>query len=82
MEDAIICLPNFTEKTHLFGVLDGHGGAEVSAVVCREYPRILIETKGFKEGDYDKSLRESFRIMDKWLVSTEGLKAVIEERFK
>lgn len=82
MEDAIICLPQFTPTTHLFAVLDGHGGPEVSAVVSREYPRILMATKGFLQGDHEKSLRESFRAMDKWLTQPEGLRAVVEERFK
>lgn len=82
MEDAIICHPNFTPHTHLFGVLDGHGGSEVSNVVARVFPSLLKENKAFSQGNYEKALRETFHSMDKWLVSKEGIKTLIVERYK
>ena len=48
MEDAIICQPSIIPNIHLFGVLDGHGGSEVSAIVSKKFPEVLSNNARFK----------------------------------
>ena len=66
----------------MFGVLDGHGGPEVSAVVSRKFPAVLTENRSFKEGNYEKALRETFRVVDSWLRGSEGMRELVEEKLK
>jgi serine/threonine protein phosphatase PrpC len=63
-------------------VLDGHGGAEVSAVVARTFPAFLRASKEFQAGNYERALKDTFKAMDKWLITPEGIKQLVEERYK
>ena len=67
MEDAAIVLPNFEKNTSLFGILDGHGGSIVSEFVSVNFKNVLIRTKSYKKGNYEKALCETFLIMDELL---------------
>jgi hypothetical protein len=51
-------------------------------VVSRMFPQFLKENKAFGLGHYEKALRETFHSMDKWLVSKEGIKMLVCERYK
>jgi len=52
------------EDINIFGVLDGHGGKEVSAFVERHFVNHLISTESFMKGQYTQSLQETFLHMD------------------
>lgn len=51
-------------------------------MVSRVFPEMLKSSKEFIAGHYEKALRETFRAMDKWLVSDAGIKALVEERYQ
>lgn len=72
MEDACISNPEFDHDSSLFGVFDGHGGNEASAVVKNNYERILKEMDSYKDEDYEKALIDSFIKTDEFLDSAEG----------
>ncbi|CAD8067479.1 unnamed protein product [Paramecium sonneborni] len=80
MEDAII-KEKLSTGEYLFGILDGHGGFEVSSVVSKYLPRFLESNIKFRNKQYEDSLLESFIDIDKWLITPEGLNALVEERF-
>lgn len=42
MEDAHIAILDLEKDTHLFAVLDGHGGTEVSKFVAKHFPSALL----------------------------------------
>ena len=51
----------------LFGVFDGHGGKEVSQFAKKELKNTLIGMESFQNGDFKKSLEETFLKMDEKL---------------
>ncbi|KAJ8032980.1 Protein phosphatase 1G [Holothuria leucospilota] len=63
-EDDHNCLPNFDEKTELFGVYDGHGGPEVAIYCAKHLPDFIKKCPGFKNGDMEKALEEAFMMFD------------------
>jgi len=67
MEDAAIFLPYYEKNASLFGVLDGHGGSIVSEFVSVNFKNVLVRTKSYKKGKYEKSLIETFLLMDELL---------------
>jgi protein phosphatase 1G len=83
MEDASIHINNFPTKNHyLFGVFDGHGGAEVAQYVQKHFSLELYLNKKFKEKRYDEALIETFNKMDFIMQSPIGrkeLKEIIEK---
>ncbi|CAD8064287.1 unnamed protein product [Paramecium primaurelia] len=81
MEDAII-KEKLSTGEYLFGILDGHGGFEVSSVVSKYLPRFLESNIKFRNKQYEESLMESFINIDKWLITSEGLNALVEERYQ
>ncbi|CAD8068280.1 unnamed protein product [Paramecium sonneborni] len=81
MEDSII-KEKLSTGEYLFGILDGHGGFEVSSVVSKYLPRFLESNIKFRNKQYEESLKESFIDIDKWLITSEGLNALVEERFQ
>ena len=64
MEDAAIVLPNYEPNSSLFGILDGHGGSIISEFVSVNFKNVLIKSRYYKEGKYEKALIETFMIMD------------------
>ncbi|EGR33249.1 protein phosphatase 2c, putative [Ichthyophthirius multifiliis] len=78
MEDAHICLPDLTQDVQLYGVLDGHGGFEVSKFVEVNFAKYLLKSSSFQIKDYENALKETFLKMDELLESNEGQKQLIE----
>ena len=72
MEDSHIAHLDIGEGISLFGVFDGHGGAEV-AKFCQEYfLEELLLNENFKNKNYSKALEENFLRMDEILFTIEG----------
>jgi serine/threonine protein phosphatase PrpC len=61
-------------KMHLFAVFDGHGGHEVAEFAAKHFLTELKKNYSFKEGDYEKGLRDTFILIDKKLITEEGKK--------
>jgi serine/threonine protein phosphatase PrpC len=72
MEDAHISLPDFTEKTALFAIFDGHGGPEVAKFCSKYMPIELKKNANFELQNYKVALEEVFLKMDALLMSEEG----------
>ena len=71
MEDAAIVLPNFQPNTSLFGILDGHGGSIISEFISVNFKNVLVKTKHYINGEYEKALVQTFLIMDELLKDKE-----------
>ena len=59
MEDEHIakeCMQLDGKKGMLFGVFDGHGGAEVAKFANEMFPDMFIESMEFKAGKFDDAL--------------------------
>lgn len=69
MEDTHICEPVDIPNGYgmLFGVFDGHGGAEVADYAKANFRKEFIKNSSFKAGDYKKALIETFLSIDKTL---------------
>jgi len=74
MEDAHVCEPNMNDDndTALYGVFDGHCGAEVARYVGRHISRVLKEDKRFESSGSDSKevgqcLRRTFHKLDEIL---------------
>lgn len=52
MEDAHIAAMDIDGDTHLFAVLDGHGGTEVSKFVEKHFVNQLLKNPNYIQGDY------------------------------
>jgi protein phosphatase 1G len=60
------------EKTHVFGVFDGHGGKEVAQYVKVHFTQELIANNNYKSGNISKALSENFLKMDEIMVESAG----------
>ena len=77
MEDAKITNLALDQDSMIFGVFDGHGGKEVAEFVTRHFCIELLNSRSYKEGNYEQALKETFLRMDELLRTQEGLKEVI-----
>jgi serine/threonine protein phosphatase PrpC len=77
MEDAKIVNLNLDNDTMLFGVFDGHGGKEVAEFVSKHFSIELLNSKSYRNGNYEQALIDTFMRMDELLRTTEGLMEVI-----
>lgn len=67
MEDAHLAVPTLTDDLSVFGVFDGHGGAEV-AKFCQKYMiSEMKKLKDVKDGDVEDTLVNVFHKMDEML---------------
>ena len=82
MEDAAIVLPNYEPNTSLFGVLDGHGGSIISEFVSVNFKNILVKTKSYKKGNYEKALVETFLTMDELLKNRQVNNFIYETHYQ
>jgi len=67
-EDAMSCLPDFTDDSALFAVYDGHGGPEIALYTAKYLPMLLKTHYAFKGGEMKHALREAFLAVDKQIV--------------
>ena len=68
MEDTSLAMPNFDgQENSLFGIFDGHGGSIVSQFVACNIENILKNSKYYKKANYEKSLVDSFILLDELL---------------
>lgn len=65
MEDAhtLIVRPDLA----LFGIYDGHGGAETSNFCAEHLPEFILQSEAFTQGDIAKALIDGFVNLDKHL---------------
>jgi protein phosphatase 1L len=67
MEDAELCMPSFGKTDALFGIFDGHFGANCSKFVCSTLPKNILKEGGYA-GDTKDALTQAFMKTDKdWL---------------
>lgn len=73
MEDSHIAEINLDNETCVFGVFDGHGGAEVALFVKENFVKELKNNANFKNRTkLEEALRETFINMDKSMITPEG----------
>lgn len=73
MEDSHISIPDLDDKTSLFAVFDGHGGAEVAKFCSDNFAKELLENKNYKEKNYGEALKDTFLKMDEILMGENGM---------
>ena len=78
MEDSHIAQTGLANNVSVFGVFDGHGGAEVAIFVKKHFTATLIKNENFIKSDYKKALHETFIKMDELLRTKEGIKELKE----
>ncbi|CAI6353390.1 unnamed protein product [Macrosiphum euphorbiae] len=71
-EDAHFCLLDFDKNMSLFGVFDGHGGAEVARLAVEVLPD-MIRNQPFNIGDYENALKNAYLDFDLYLRSKTAL---------
>jgi len=88
MEDSHIAELNLGNNRAIFGVFDGHGGSfilifnklligmEVAEFVKRHFVEELKKNSNFKNGEYEKGLKENFLKMDKIMLTDNGKKEI------
>lgn len=80
-QDAHVCLMDFDDGMSLFGVFDGHGGAEVAQYAVEMLPS-LIKNELFEKGDYEKALVKAYMDFDESLIDIPVLKRLRTLRLK
>lgn len=78
MEDAHFCTIRLDhcEEGSLFGVFDGHGGAEVAQFCAKYLPKELVNSAYFQRAEYDEALMYVFHQMDRLLLDRVYAKEV------
>lgn len=71
-KDAHFSLLDFDENMSLFGVFDGHGGAEVARLAVEVLPG-MIKNQSFNVGDYENALKNAYLDFDLYLRSKAAL---------
>lgn len=66
----------------LFGVFDGHGGAEVALYAAEQLPKIIKNNESFKNGDYENALKTSYMDFDSILLTIPALKRMKKLRLQ
>lgn len=79
-EDAHLVLPQFDTNTSLWGVFDGHNGADVAQFAAKRLPKIILKNCSYKKGKIESALRESFMALDQLLLTREGIKELMSLR--
>ncbi|XP_016657313.1 probable protein phosphatase CG10417 isoform X2 [Acyrthosiphon pisum] len=80
-EDAHVCLVDFDDDMSLFGVFDGHGGAEVAQYAVEMLPS-LIKNELFEQGEYEKALVKAYMDFDDSLIEPPVLRRLRTLRLK
>jgi len=71
-KDAHFSILGFDENMSLFGVFDGHGGAEVAKLAVEQLPD-MIKNQYFNVGDYENALKNAYLDFDAYLRSKTAL---------
>lgn len=71
-KDAHFSLLDFDKNMSLFGVFDGHGGAEVARLAVEQLPA-MIKNQSFNVGDYENALKNAYLDFDAYLRSKTAL---------
>lgn len=77
-EDAHCCILDFDHNVSLFAVFDGHGGFEVAKYAAQHLPSFIKKNASYKNGDYEKALKEAFMEFDKALL-TDSVQEELEK---
>ena len=80
MEDAVCIGPNITPNVSVFGVFDGHGGVEIAQYCEKNFIPELLKNASFKQGQYKKSLEETFLKLDEILLAISENSASAEQK--
>jgi protein phosphatase 1G len=70
MEDSIL-YDRLESEIFLFGIFDGHGGAEVSQFCSTHFALLMKENEFYKQQRYDQALISVFAKLDE-IMDTEG----------
>lgn len=81
IQDAHVCILDFDDDVSLFGVFDGHGGAEVAQYAVEALPS-FIKNELFENGDYEKALIKAFMDFDDSLTKPLALRRMRALRLK
>lgn len=75
MEDAHINTLSLkgNDNYALFGVFDGHGGAEVARFCGKYFEQTLLKNKSFQNAKYEQALKETFLEMDVHIRKKENI---------
>lgn len=79
-EDAHMAVPDFDTNTSLFGVFDGHNGAEVAQYAAKQIPKLLKKNAAYKEGRLETALQEVFIEFDDLLLQKDVLRELVALR--
>lgn len=82
MEDAHIAALDIDTDTHLFAVLDGHGGTEVSKFVEKHFVTHLLKNTHYQQADYVQALKDTFLKMDDLLRQPGHFKELMSYKHK
>jgi len=72
---------DFDDDISLFGVFDGHGGAEVAQYAVEMLPS-LIKNELFEQGEYEKALIKAYMDFDSSLIEPPVLRKLRTLRLK
>ena len=82
MEDAHLAETQLDDNTCLFGVFDGHGGAEVAKFCQRYMVKEFQSLKENKDGDVEESLISVFHRMDEMLRDQQYMQEIEQLKTK
>jgi serine/threonine protein phosphatase PrpC len=71
-EDTHLALPKFEANASLFGVFDGHNGAEVAKFMAKMLPQIILKNNNYREGKIELGLQESFMTLEESFLTRES----------
>ena len=73
-EDAHIAPTQINPKVKIFGVYDGHGGADVARFVGNNLVRVLLQDPHFQKEQYETALCNSYLKIDELILTNKGQK--------
>ena len=81
MEDSHLVSLNkgLNEKTHIFGIFDGHGGREVANYVKNHFTDFFLSNENYKKGKIKEAIKETFLLLDRNLETKEAMIELTED---
>ena len=71
-----------SNRTHIFGVFDGHGGSEVAKFVANHFTEEFLKNPNYLKNDIKKALEENYKRMDVLMLEKEGSEELLTEYHK